>query len=95
MTIFLMTNLVPEKSDADVGYFGERVLRFLRDADARLADREFLAGADISIADFALYPITVVRRPLIEVAGDLPQLTRWAATLAARPGVQRGMQAAA
>ena len=95
MTIFLMTNYVPEKAEANVGHFKERVVRFLRDADGRLADREFLAGADVSIADFALYPITVVRRPLIEGAGDLPHLKRWAATLAARPGVQRGMQAAA
>ena len=63
--------------------------------DCGLYRSEFLAGADISIADFALYPLTVVRRPLIEGAGDLPHLTRWAATLADRPGVQRGMQAAA
>lgn len=93
MAIFLLSRFVPDKSDANVGYFEERTLRQLRVADARLADREHLAG-ELSVADFALYPICVVRRPLVERAGDLPNLTRWAAALAERPGVQRGMTAA-
>jgi GST-like protein len=93
MTIFLLGNFVPDKSDANVAYFEERVLKYLRLADERLADREFLAS-EVSIADFALYPIAVVRRPLIDRAGGLPHLVRWMATLASRPGVQRGMQAA-
>jgi len=49
----------------------------------------------VSIADFALYPLAVVRQPLIERAGDLPNLTRWTATMALRPAVQRAMLAAA
>ena len=93
MTIFLLGNFVPDKSDANVAYFEERVLKYLRLADERLADREFLAS-EVSIADFALYPIAVVRRPLIDRAGGLPHLVRWMAALASRPGVQRGMQAA-
>ena len=94
MTIFLLQNYVPEKSDANVGHFEERVVRFLRVADGRLADRDFLAG-EVSIADFALYPIVVTRRPLIDRAGNLRHLTRWAAALAQRPGVRQGMAAAA
>jgi GST-like protein len=94
MTIFVLTNYAPEKSAANVAHFEERVAKFLRDADGRLADREFLAGNEVSIADFALYPLTVVRRSLIERAGDLAHLTRWAATLASRPALQRGMRAA-
>lgn len=93
MTIFLLGNFVPDKSDANVAYFEERVLKYLRLADERLADREFLAS-EVSVADFALYPIAVVRRPLIDRAGGLPHLVRWMAALASRPGVQRGMQAA-
>lgn len=93
MAVFLLGNFVPEKSEANVAYFEERVISHLRVADGRLADREFLAG-EVSIADFALYPIVVVRRPLVERAGDLPHLARWAAVMAVRPGVQRGMQAA-
>jgi GST-like protein len=91
--IFLLSTFAPEKSDANVAFFEERVLRYFRVADRRLADRPYLAQ-ELSVADFALYPLAVVRRPLIERAGDLPHLTRWAADLAARPGVERGMNAA-
>ena len=72
-------------------FFEERVLRFLRLADAQLAQRECLAD-ELSIADFALYPIYAVRKSLVDAAGDLPQLTRWAAALAARPALSRAMQ---
>ena len=91
--IFLLTRIAPDKSEANVGFFEERTLRHLRVADRRLADRRYLAG-ELSIADFALYPLCVLRRPLIDRAADLPNLVRWADDLAARPGVERGMHAA-
>ena len=94
MMIFVLSRLAPEKSDANVAFCEERTLRHLRVADARLADREYLAD-ELSIADFALYPLTVVRRPLIDRAGDLPHLLRWSDSMAAREGVTRGMNAAA
>jgi hypothetical protein len=31
------------------------------------------------------------RKALVDKAGDLSNLARWAAAMAARPGVQRGM----
>ena len=43
------------------------------------------------MADFALYPVTVGRKALIDKAGDLPNLTRWMGVMAARPGVQKAM----
>ena len=93
MGIFLLSTFAPDKSDANVAFFEERTLRHLRVADRRLADRAYLAG-ELSFADFALYPLCAIRRPLIERAGDLPNLSRWAAEIAARPGVERGMRAA-
>ena len=94
MMIFVLTRLAPEKSDANLAFCEERTLRHLRVADARLAGREYLAD-ELSIADFALYPLTVVRRPLIDRAGDLPNLVRWADAIGARPAVARAMSAAA
>ena len=94
MSLFLLQRFVPEKSQANDAWFEERIIQQLRVADARLKGRQFLAGA-VSIADFALYPLAVVRQPLIERVGDLQNLTRWAATMALRPGVQRAMLAAA
>jgi GST-like protein len=94
MSLFLLQRLVPDKSEANDAWFEDRIIDQLRVADAHLEGRKYLAG-DVSIADFALYPLTVVRKPLIERAGDLHELERWAASMAARPAVRRAMAAAA
>jgi GST-like protein len=91
--IFFTNVLLPDKSPANAAWFEARILRQFRVADARLADHEWLAG-ELSIADFALYPLYAVRKALVDAAGDLPHLTRWGAALAARPGVARAMHAA-
>jgi len=88
--IYLSKAVMPDKSEANSVWWEERLLRQLRVADARLARHEWLAGP-LSVADFALYPIVAVRRELVEKAGDLPNLLRWADALAARPGVARAM----
>ena len=92
-SIFLSSAALPDKSPANVAYFEEQTLRYLRVAEARLAGRNFLAD-ELSVADFALYPLYAVRKALVDKAGDLPELTRWGAVLAARPGVDKGMHAA-
>lgn len=91
--IFFESVLLPDKSPANLAFAEQRMLRFARAADGRLAQDEWLAG-ELSIADLALYPVCAVRRSIIDAAGDLPHLERWMAALAARPGVARGMQAA-
>lgn len=90
--IFLTTTMAPEKSLANVEFFEGRLLRFFRDADARLQGRDFLAD-EFSIADLALYPIYAARKTLADRAGDLQNLTRWGAAMAARPAVVKGLQA--
>ena len=88
--IFLTSNAAPEKSPANVEFFEGRLLRFFRDADARLNGRDFLAE-ELSIADLALYPIYAARKGVADRAGNLVNLTRWGSTMAARPGVVKGM----
>ena len=39
-----------------------------------------------------LYPNFALRKPLLDEAGGLPDLQRWGAVMAARPGVARGMK---
>jgi GST-like protein len=65
--------------------------------ERRLGEAEYLGGDEYSIADMACYVVT--RRAItnfrltdIENAklGPTPNLDRWIAALAARPGVQRG-----
>jgi GSH-dependent disulfide-bond oxidoreductase len=63
---------------------------FFSHCDARLQGREFLAD-ELSVADLLLYPNFAARKALIDKAGGFANLQRWGAALAARPGIQRGM----
>jgi GST-like protein len=94
-TLLFLTNMIlPDKSQANAGFCEERLTRYFDVANERLASREFLAD-ELSIADFALYPVVRVRYSLVEKAGDLRHLVRWADALAARPAVARAMAALA
>jgi GST-like protein len=90
--IFVNTAILPDKSASNVAFYEERLLRFLRVADERLAGRDWLAD-ELSVADFSLYPVVEVRASLVERAGGMPNLRRWRDRLAARPAVDRGMKA--
>jgi GST-like protein len=88
--IFLLSNLMPDKSPANLALMEDRLVRFLRLADAQLADREYLAD-ELSVADFALYPICMARRAVVERAG-VANLSRWVAAIGQRAAVTRAMQ---
>jgi GSH-dependent disulfide-bond oxidoreductase len=91
--IFFQSTFLPDKSPANLKWHEERLLRFFRIADGRLAGRDYLAD-ELSIADFALFPVVIARTTLVDAAGNLPDLARWSAALAARPAVARAMHAA-
>jgi GSH-dependent disulfide-bond oxidoreductase len=91
--LFLLGVLAPEKSPANLEWLGGRMFRFFRLAEARLAGREWLAD-DVSIADFALYPVYAVRKAQVDAGGEFPNLARWGAAIGARPPVAKAMQAA-
>jgi GST-like protein len=91
--IFFSNVLLPDKSQANVAWLEARLVNQFRLADARLAEREWLAD-ELSLADFALYPLYAVRKALVDAAGDLRHLARWGAALAARPALANGMAAA-
>jgi len=86
--MFHNTTLVPEKSQANADFFAERLARYFRIVDARLAGREWLAD-ELSVADFALFPIVHFRPEVVARAGSLENLTRWRDRLAARPAVAK------
>jgi GST-like protein len=60
--------------------------------DAQLAGNEFVAGKDYTIADIAIWPwyMDPAKRGL--VFADYPNIQRWFAQVAERPGVKRGIQ---
>ena len=90
-TLFQLSMVAPEKSAPNVEFFEKRLVNALRAADARLAGRDYLAD-EITVADFALYPVVATRKPVIEKHGGLPNLAKWAERMAERPGVAKGMQ---
>ncbi|HTS54851.1 MAG TPA: glutathione S-transferase family protein [Burkholderiales bacterium] len=88
--LFHMEMRVPEKSAANLEYLKKRLVDFFGVCDRRLEGREFLAD-ELSVADLMLYPNFALRKALLEEARGLPNLQRWGAAMAARPGVTRGM----
>jgi GST-like protein len=89
--IFQLEMVAPEKNEAITNHFRKRLLNFFAVCDAQLAGNEYLAG-ELSIADFQLYPNYFARKALIDGAGGFANLHRWAAAMAARPGVAKGMK---
>jgi glutathione S-transferase len=81
----------PEKLPAvQARYLGE-VKRLFTILDARLADRDYLAG-DYSIADIAHFCwVRTAGWTGVDIA-PFPHLQRWMETIAARPAVQRGLK---
>ncbi|MBM3539794.1 MAG: glutathione S-transferase [Alphaproteobacteria bacterium] len=82
---------LPEKPAAAIASFETRLIDMFRHVDKRLGEAEYLAG-ELSVADFALYPVVAGRMALLDNAGKLDNLKRWAGALAARPGVSKGMK---
>ncbi|MDB5806911.1 MAG: glutathione S-transferase [Betaproteobacteria bacterium] len=82
-------NMMPEKVDANIEYCKQRLLRWFGEADAQLGKTEYLAG-EISLADYAAYPVINQRKALVEEAG-MKNLLRWWSKVGNRAGVQKGM----
>jgi GST-like protein len=59
--------------------------------NARLADRDFIAG-EYSIADMASYPWIVPHERQGQKIADFPHLKRWLEAIAARPAVKRAYE---
>lgn len=91
--LFHTTMRAPEKSAKNQEYFEGVLGGFFKSIDQRLGEVEYLAG-EFSVADLGLYPTYNARKAAAEKAGDLKNLKRWAAVMAARPALQRGMKAA-
>jgi GST-like protein len=63
--------------------------------DRQLAEREWAATDEFTIADMAIYPWAAGWERQEQTLDDKPHFARWLGACAARPGVQRGMAAGA
>lgn len=87
----------PDKMQYPIDRFTMETKRQLDVLDRRLADHEYLAGDEYSIADIAVWPwYGALARGLLYDAGeflsvqDYRHLTRWTLQIAERPAAQRG-----
>lgn len=87
----------PEKFEYAINRFSMEAKRQLDVLNRRLADSDYLAGSEYSIADIAIWPWygALVLGNLYNAAEFLsvheyPHVLRWAQQIAARPAVQRG-----
>ena len=80
-----------EKVPYGIERYGKECRRLYGVLNGRLDGRDYLAGSEVSIADFATLP-WVFRHDWQEVElADYPNVKRWYDVMMARPALQRGM----
>jgi GSH-dependent disulfide-bond oxidoreductase len=82
-------NYAPEKVPYAIERYTNESLRLLAVMDKRLSDRDFLAGADYSIADMACYPWAMLGARLLAGDTPMPNVERWVQAIAERPATAR------
>ncbi len=86
-------NYAQVKLDYAIERYANEYDRLLSVLERRLSTVPFLAGTDYSIADMATWPWLQPHERLGQSLDPYPAVRRWFDTLAARPGVQRGLEA--
>ena len=87
----------PTKQEYPINRYAMEVKRQLDVLDRRLAEHEYIAGGDYTIADMAIWPwYGALAKGLVYDAGEFLQVDeykhvqRWTDQLATRPAVKRG-----
>lgn len=83
------THYAKNRHEYPIERYSREVDRLMRVLDGRLAEAEWLAGNEYTIADMATLPY--LRRQLIEKPSRFPQVERWASAMMARPAVSEGL----
>jgi GSH-dependent disulfide-bond oxidoreductase len=79
----------PAKLEYGVSRFTNEANRLYGVLDARLKDREFVAGP-LSIADFATWPWVIAYKIVGQDMDEFPNVRRWIDTCKARPAFAAG-----
>jgi GSH-dependent disulfide-bond oxidoreductase len=82
----------PEKLPYAMERYVKETNRLYGVLDRRLADREFIAGRDYTIADMASYPWIVPWQKQQQDLAHFPNLARWFGSIAARPATVRAYE---
>lgn len=79
----------PEKIPYAIARYVNETNRLYGVLDRRLRGRDFIAGADYSIADMATYPWIVPWKRQQQALNDFPDLKRWFESIRQRPATIR------
>jgi GST-like protein len=72
--------------------FEDRWKQYMQAWDDTLAKQKYAAGAEVTIADFALYAVVGRCKQVVPALVEgYKNLDRWSAEIGARPGVKKGM----
>lgn len=82
----------PEKIDYAIKRYTDEATRLYGVLDKRLGHVSWVAGSELSIADFAIYPWITLHERQGQDLGHYPSLQRWYESLKQRPAVKRGVQ---
>ncbi|RII82238.1 glutathione binding-like protein [Neopusillimonas maritima] len=85
----------PEKIAYAIDRYVRETARLYGVLNKRLADREFIAGNEYTIADMASYPWIVSHPKQQQNLDDFPHLKRWFNNIAERPATKRAYARAA
>jgi GST-like protein len=83
----------PEKVPYGIERYTKETRRLWGVMDGRLADNEWLAAGEFTIADIAVFPWTMRYEWQGISLDEFPNVKRWYEAVDARPGVQRGLAA--
>ena len=81
----------PESIDYAINRYTNEAGRLYGVMDRRLADRDWLAGGEYTIADIACYPWIRPHENQGQSLADYPNLQRWYDAISGRAAVQRGV----
>lgn len=83
----------PERIEYATDRYGREVARLLGVLDGQLSRNPWVAGDELTIADMAIYPWLKGAATVVddEDLAKFPSVARWAATMKARPAIERGM----
>jgi GST-like protein len=82
----------PEKIPYAIERYVKETNRLYGVLNRRLADREFIAGSDYTIADMAAYPWVRSYERQGQRLEDFPHIGRWIAAIGARPATVRAYE---
>ena len=81
----------PEKIDYAIKRYTDEAARLYGVLDRRLGESEWIAGAELTIADFSIYPWIIPHERQGQDLDTFPHLQRWYQALKSRPAVRRGV----